>query len=230
MQECSSWEHSSFLTLTYNDAHLPRDGSLHKEELQRFFKRLRFDLGGRRIKYYACGEYGDRFKRPHYHSILFGVSQAERDVVKEAWPLGFVKLGTVTYESARYVAGYIQKKYSGMRAVDEYGSKNRPFQLQSKGLGRVFCEQNEEYLVRNMGMTVNGVKHSLPRYYRKVLGDKITVEMLEQKRKEREEELKSFLDARGIPQDEAKRYLREFREQRKQELDQRISRFKPRNF
>lgn len=47
-----------FLTLTYDDLHLPKDLSLHKEDLQNFFKRLRKALPGVKIKYYACGEYG----------------------------------------------------------------------------------------------------------------------------------------------------------------------------
>lgn len=63
--EASYWKDASFLTLTYNDENLPPDGSLVKADLQKFFKRLRKDLANP-IKYYACGEYGDRFKRPHY--------------------------------------------------------------------------------------------------------------------------------------------------------------------
>lgn len=230
MQECSSWEHSSFLTLTYDNMHLPADLSLRKDDLQKFFKRLRFDIKPRKVKYYACGEYGDRFKRPHYHAIVFGLSRKEVDLVNQAWGLGFVKAGTVTYESARYVAGYVQKKLSGTMAVTEYGDKARPFQVQSQGIGKAFCTSYDEYLIDNLGMTVNGVFHSLPRYYRKVLGDKLTPEMLDAKRKERDEELKAFLEARGIPQDEAKRYLKEFRAQKESEINSRLASFKHREF
>lgn len=63
--EAYYWKDACFLTLTYDNEHLPSDNSLHKEDLQKFFKRLRKDIDYP-IKYYACGEYGDRFKRPHY--------------------------------------------------------------------------------------------------------------------------------------------------------------------
>ena len=73
LHESDYWDHSCFTTLTYNNEHLPKDGSLHKDELQKFFKRLRKYLGDRKMKYFACGEYGDEGHRPHYHAILFGI-------------------------------------------------------------------------------------------------------------------------------------------------------------
>lgn len=63
--EAHYWKEAAFITLTYDNDNLPKDNSLHKEDLQKFWKRLRKDLD-KPIKYFACGEYGDRFKRPHY--------------------------------------------------------------------------------------------------------------------------------------------------------------------
>lgn len=60
---------ASFVTLTYNDDNLPKDFSVHKRELQCFFDDLqhRFKAhDGRKIKYFACGEYGGERNRPHY--------------------------------------------------------------------------------------------------------------------------------------------------------------------
>ena len=101
-----------FLTLTYRDEDLPDDGRLCKRDLQRFIKAIRnhFRSSRRLIRYYACGEYGERTHRPHYHGILFGVYQHEIPLISALWPYGGVCAGTVTPESIQYVAGYVCKK------------------------------------------------------------------------------------------------------------------------
>ena len=45
MHELKSWDSALFVTLTYNDEHLPKDNSLDKRDLQLFFKRLRKNCG-----------------------------------------------------------------------------------------------------------------------------------------------------------------------------------------
>ena len=69
-----------FVTLTYHSLHVPKSASgrltLCTEDLQKFFKRLRKKMFGNQkgdLKYYACGEYGSRYQRPHYHLMLFNV-------------------------------------------------------------------------------------------------------------------------------------------------------------
>lgn len=90
-----------FVTLTYNEEHVPKDYSLHKKDPVGFFKRLRSYLSysndNRQIKYYCCGEYGDEkdptrphknHGRPHYHAIIFGLSPFNENdckLVIEAW-------------------------------------------------------------------------------------------------------------------------------------------------
>lgn len=79
--EMEEWEHASFIRLSYDEEHIPRDRSVNKRELQLFFKRLRKRLGTP-IAYLACGEYGENkariegpsqlTERPHYHILLFG--------------------------------------------------------------------------------------------------------------------------------------------------------------
>lgn len=93
VHESRLWDSNYFLTLTYDDAHLPPDRSLKPKDLQDFWKRLRkavFSpsglgrvpayevLDGKRtvvngIRYFACGEYGDTSLRPHYHAIVFNL-------------------------------------------------------------------------------------------------------------------------------------------------------------
>lgn len=101
-----------FLTLTYRDEDLPDDARLCKRDLQRFIKAVRNRYRGRKrqIRYYACGEYGERTYRPHYHAILFGVYQHEVQEVSELWSYGGVFAGTFSKDSAQYVAGYVCKK------------------------------------------------------------------------------------------------------------------------
>ena len=86
---------NSYLTLTYADHRLPVDLSVHKRELQLFFKRLRkwceankegwLDEDGKRkyFRYFACGEYGDQTQRPHYHALIFGIDFDDKKFFKK---------------------------------------------------------------------------------------------------------------------------------------------------
>lgn len=126
VHEASCWDHNMFLTLTYDDGHLPFGGSLEPDELARFFKRLRqyISRGGAHIRrdhrhglrYIAAGEYGGVTGRPHYHALLFncGVDDSyrvgkdlfESPTLGALWPFGAHRIGAVTGESAAYVASY----------------------------------------------------------------------------------------------------------------------------
>lgn len=166
MHELSSWNNNAvFLTLTYNDFFVP--DQLYKKPLQLFFKRLRKRLKTP-IKYFACGEYGSAQKtsRPHFHAIIFGVDWTYNALFHDLWPFGFIKVGSVTYDSCRYVTDYVLKKYSGEKAKAEYGDKQVPFRLMSNGLGKSFFLSNLDNMLSNHGFFVRGKKRSLPRYYR----------------------------------------------------------------
>jgi len=139
MHEASLHEHNSFLTLTYSDDNLPPNGSLAPDDITLFFKRLRKSLGGKKILYYYCGEYGENLSRPHYHLALFNhdfhsdrlphrESQSgtiyRSPSLEKLWPYGYSEIGNLEYDSARYVAGYIQKKITGSKAPDHYTTLN----------------------------------------------------------------------------------------------------------
>jgi len=125
--EASLYDDNCFITLTYDDDHLPSDGSLNKKHFQDFMKRLRSRFSERRIRFYHSGEYGSQFRRPHYHALLFNfdfadkklfkISNGERlytsKVLENCWRFGFGSVGAVTFESAAYVARYIMKKVLG---------------------------------------------------------------------------------------------------------------------
>ena len=116
-----------FVTLTYAPEHLPVGGNLDKRALQLFFKRLRKAVEPLRFRYYAAGEYGERYSRPHYHAIIFGLSRAHADLVRRSWPFGYVDIGAGERMSYQYVAGYVTKKYVKRcdRIVPEFATMSR---------------------------------------------------------------------------------------------------------
>lgn len=75
-------DYPMFVTLTYDEAHLPEDG-LSEESVTLFVKRLRKFLGKERIKYMVCGEYGSKHGRPHYHFMFFGISRRPEETYQQ---------------------------------------------------------------------------------------------------------------------------------------------------
>jgi len=133
MHEAQMHDANCFITLTYDNNHLPEGGTLVKSDFQKFFKRLRKKLG-LPIRYYYCGEYGDKLGRPHYHAIIFGYDFPDQQLfskgpggelftsreLESCWKLGFSTIGKCTFESAAYVARYVMKKVNGKMARDHY--------------------------------------------------------------------------------------------------------------
>lgn len=125
MLEACVHEHSSFLTLTYNDDHLPDAGTLVPKHLQDWLKRFRKNIGP--CRFFAVGEYGDETWRPHYHVAMFGHGMQSFPVnihfnalqgtpLDDSWGMGNVNVGELTTKSAQYIAGYTTKK---MTAKDD---------------------------------------------------------------------------------------------------------------
>lgn len=100
-----------FLTLTYQDSCCP--SSVSKKDLQNFLKRFRFHLDEDGVRYFAVGEYGDHFGRPHYHLCFWSCSAPSEidESIKKSWKFGFYKVEPVRSDSAfAYTAGYCLKK------------------------------------------------------------------------------------------------------------------------
>lgn len=172
MHETMFHDSCMFLTLTYDDDHLPPEGTLVKKDFQDFMKRLRkrislydYDSDLDRyvlrnpVKFYHCGEYGSKLGRPHYHACLFGYAFPDVELYRitkpgfslytskllnEIWGKGFCIVGDVTFESAAYVARYIMKKITGDMAEDHYGSRQSEYSTCSRGLGKAFYEAFKE--------------------------------------------------------------------------------------
>lgn len=135
MHEAAMYRDNCFITLTYNNERLPHDEGLHYEHFQLFMKRLRRRFACRKIKFFMCGEYGDRNGRPHFHACLFNIDFHDRVYFKTTkagskiftsatlqalWVdslgrnRGFTTVGTLNFDSAGYVARYTLKKRRGL--------------------------------------------------------------------------------------------------------------------
>lgn len=153
IHECSLHEDDAgncFITLTYDDEHVPADWSLRKSDFQKFMKRIR-KAHEQRIRFFHVGEYGNRCKhfpyveevkscvycnvgRPHYHGILFNCDFADKEIIgshngvihytskrlQSFWPNGYVQIGEANFQSAAYIARYCLKKVTGVQADDHY--------------------------------------------------------------------------------------------------------------
>lgn len=179
---------SVFVTLTYDQEHLPHDGSINKRDPQLFLKRLRKRLASedhpRKTRYFLSGEYGDKLGRPHYHAILFGLSVLDHETVAEAWDQGFVTTAPLTPGRMAYCAKYLQKKII-KAGVDRYDDgRLSEFALMSRrpGLGSAFINamahgikrQAENPNVSLAGLArVDGRKYPIDRYGRDLLKSRL---------------------------------------------------------
>lgn len=190
INEASLYDDNCFITLTYSQEYLPVHGSLVPEHLTLFMKRLR-KMYGEGIKFFACGEYGEKFSRPHYHACLFNHDFKDRklltvrnnvnlytsDSLSKLWPYGFSTVGDVTFESAAYVARYIIKKITGEKADEHYKkidySSGEYVDIQPEfvrmsrrpGIGRDWLLRYKDDVYPFDEHVINGVATKPPRYY-----------------------------------------------------------------
>jgi len=195
MHEASLHDRNSFITLTYDNDHLPRGGSLVKVHFQKFMKRLRREAG--KVRFFHCGEYGDRHHRPHYHALLFGLNfpdslriedsfgghpQWMSPLLSKVWSedkvsIGRATIGELNFESAAYVARYSLKKKHGKRAEAHYervdSESGELFQAEPEyatmsrrpGIGRGWIEKFSSDVFPSDELVVRGSVSKPPRYY-----------------------------------------------------------------
>lgn len=200
MHEASLYSDNSFLTLTYAPESLPVDNSLQKSHFQNFMKRLRKSIAPKRVRYYHCGEYGEKLARPHYHALLFnhdfhdklyfkGQDQntiSTSETLSKLWPYGFSVVGQVTFESAAYVARYILKKVTGDKSEEHYQGRQPEYTTMSRrpGIGHGWYEKFKTDVYPHDRIIVRGNPTRPPRFYDNLLGreDRSTLELLKIKR------------------------------------------------
>lgn len=182
IHEASLHEQNCFLTLTYDNEHLPPGGSLYPQHMVLFFKRLRKKYG--KLRYFQCGEYGDRFARPHHHSIIFGfdfpdkkvfsrregVTLYRSDSLDRLWGNGHCSIGAVTFQSAAYVARYIMKKVNGDQAEDYYRGRKPEYITMSRrpGIAADWFKKYSSDVYPKDFITHEGKRFKPPRFYDKL--------------------------------------------------------------
>lgn len=181
---------SCFLTLTYDDEHLPADQSLDVRDWQLFAKRLRKLVGP--FRFFHCGEYGDENLRPHYHALIFGVdflldryffkmSNGHRlyrsETLEKAWTAGYSSIGSMSYQSAAYVSRYCLKKVTGDQAEAHYMRPNletgemgpvKPEYItmsRRPGIGADWIEKFSGDVYPSDDLVLGGKRFKTPRFY-----------------------------------------------------------------
>lgn len=201
VHESKLYDSNCFITLTFNDANLPVDMSLDHTHWQLFMKRLKSFIRRKYgsamadgIRFYMCGEYGERFGRPHYHACLFNFDFPDKvykrvnalgdklytsAILDKCWKFadpGMCEIGSVSFDSAAYVARYIMKKVTGSDAesyywfVDaegvvhdrkpEYTNMSR-----SPGIGKGWFDKWSKDVFPSDFIIHDGQRHRVPRYY-----------------------------------------------------------------
>lgn len=155
------------LTLTYAST----DGNLHKDDLQKFIKRLRKRIAPLNFRYFACGEYGGKGNRPHYHMCIFGwrpddlrsvsrhgdIIYYRSDFIADVWAFGFISVGDITADSCKYCCKYLQK-------LDRRPHDIKPFTICSLKPGIGYYAISPDML-RTGERYIDGKCYHLPKYY-----------------------------------------------------------------
>lgn len=172
IHELAEHDKAGFITLTYDESQLPDNGSLKKKDYQDFLKRLRKSYP-EKIKYFGCGEYGEKYGRPHYHLIMYGIGidWIDREYIFNAWKKGIVHYGLAEPESMQYTAKYIEKQLSGEMAEKLAAEgKENVFKTCSQGIGLKYALKQQEQIKDNLYLTMSGKPIAIPRYYINKLG------------------------------------------------------------
>ena len=213
MHEASLHERNCFLTLTYDDEHVPSNASLNVVDFQLFMKRLRRGSVSP-LRFFHCGEYGEETRRPHYHCCLFGENFSDdRKVYRvtkqghslynssrlsEVWGLGHAVIGDLSFESAAYVARYCLKKVTGPSAQDYYGERKPEYVTMSRrpGIGSGWLEKGRNLFetYRDDSVVLRGKEMLPPPYYDRIL-ERVDPALFDCVKRERALAAKGFADS-----------------------------------
>jgi hypothetical protein len=222
--EQSLWPNNIFITLTYDNEHLPKigkkKGNLVKKDFQDFMKRLREPnkelnwYPPKPIRYFHCGEYGEKNDRPHYHAVLFNCSfndykplkgfkgLSTSETLNNIWGKGYSSIGNVTFDSASYVAGYVQKKINGKQKESHYaiidsktgeyfGQRQQEYSTMSRrpGIAGLWFAKHKSDVFPSDNIHINGREMRPPKYYDR-LYEIDNQEIMDEIKKNRQEHFK----------------------------------------
>lgn len=169
-EEYKSSVFSVFVTLTYDEEHVPEDYSVHKEDIQLFHKRLRKHFPNGDLRFYLVSEYGDHTFRPHYHGLYFFRSYYDHlyiyDIFQKSWQNGFISFGEVEEGSIVYCTKYCLKH------TFTPSGRLPTFRLMSKmngGLGSSYLDRMSNYHIINdqfCFVSADGKLNRMPKYYK----------------------------------------------------------------
>lgn len=195
--EAQMHEHNCVLTLTFDENNLNAQNTLVKDDIRNFVKRLRKyiftnkDLKNnfprlyrKKISYLYCGEYGERFGRPHYHIIIFGFDFYDKEYLKDSqssdplytsntldkiWGLGHCTIGTMSMASATYCASYLTKFTPTNEREEIYCGREPEFGHASKNpaIGLNWFKKYHKDITANDCIIIENQKYRIPRYYLK---------------------------------------------------------------
>lgn len=248
--EAKQWQHNYFLTLTYDDEHLPMHEHykvdtetgevmdshfvpvLEPDELKNFIKRfreiMRRDYEKTNIRFFACGEYGDRGRRPHFHIILFNAPIPDlkyeyahngnvfysSEIIDRAWQgRGMTLVSDFSYDCAAYVAKYILKKHKGLDAqyyVDEGLVPEFTRCSRRPGIGKAYYDEHKDEMYKFDSLVVKAgygkvINSSPPKYFDRLFADEDpeTLKANKERRKESAElSMLKQLENTTLPHDE----------------------------
>lgn len=168
--ELMQHEKNCFITLTYENNPI----RLHKEHMQNFIKRLRKSIEPIKIKYFSCGEYGDKGLRPHYHIIIFGYDFDDMQYVRKSgsdipiyeskelsklWPHGIAIRQEANINTIRYSAKYSTKLKENL---PEHLKKYPEFNTMSNDLGIAEAQKKMETYLETDEIYINGFSYRIP--------------------------------------------------------------------
>lgn len=169
-EEMKSAVFGLFVTLTYDNDHLPKDLSVNVSDIQHFHKRLRKNFTAGDMRFFLTSEYGDHTARPHYHGLYFFKTKYEQDYIYDiftkSWKNGFCKFGEIELASIVYCTKYC------LKLTPVPPGRKKPFQLMSKmngGLGSGYLDLMSDWHLETENfnyVSADGKQCRMPRYYR----------------------------------------------------------------
>lgn len=136
------------------------------------------------IRYLHCGEYGENLGRPHHHACLFNFDLPDKkywktkegnryytsEILNRIWGYGYCIIGEVTFESAAYVARYIEKKVNGENAEGYYDGRKPEYSTMSRrpGIGKGWLQKYTNDIFPKDYVVIRGKRSTVPKFYNKL--------------------------------------------------------------
>jgi len=156
-------------------------------------KRLRERVG--KVRFYMCGEYGDKLLRPHYHYLIFGYAFPDKKYFKtslagtklyrsaeleEIWTAGHAWIGELDERTCAYVAAYVMKKRRGEQAIEHYRRTDEAgndywitpefnYMSRNPGIGKEWWDRYHTDVTTQDSVWHNERETKPPRYYDQLL-------------------------------------------------------------